>query len=72
MTPTPLSTEFDLSVLSNGQIDWLMCRAGHHRFSTCYLDRMYEDGVAIITIEYDDKVCLMFQVSRDGSALVLL
>jgi len=67
---TPFDAEFDLSVLSPGQLGWVADRAENHHFDTVLLDSINEEGAAL-TIRYDDGIDIFFFVTPAGRAEVL-
>lgn len=64
------SAEFDISVLSIGQQDWLFERAQNHHFDTVELDRIDDIG-ATLTVLYDDGLILRFYVEPNGNATLI-
>jgi hypothetical protein len=55
------SAEFDISVLTGGQQEWLLERAHNHHFETAMLDKIDTTG-AWITVCYDDGLHIHFFV----------
>lgn len=68
--PTPFDAEFDLSVLSPSQLNWLANRAENHHFDTVLLDAINDEGAAM-TIRYDDGIDIFFFVTPAGKGEVI-
>jgi hypothetical protein len=61
----PLTTEFDITVLTVMQLRWLLDRAQNHHFDTAILDKINDEG-AWITTQYDDGLLIHFFVTPEG------
>jgi hypothetical protein len=63
----PLTTEFDITVLSPLQLRWLLDRAQDHHFDTAMLDKINDEG-AWITCQYDDGLLIHFFVTPEATS----
>jgi hypothetical protein len=65
MTFKPHSVEFDITVLTALQQNWLYEHATHHHFDGVVLEKIDSTG-AVMTLHYDDGPYLTFFVKPNG------